>query len=57
MEIVVIKDLSPLMKYEDLKFENKCYEMLTAAVSHDMKTPLNSILGLLIALAPYINDE
>jgi len=35
------------MKYEKLKLENHFYEMLTATVSHDMRTPLNSILNLL----------
>jgi K+-sensing histidine kinase KdpD len=57
MEIIVIKDMTPMMKYEDLKFENKCYEMLTASISHDMRTPLNAILGLLTTLATFIKDE
>jgi signal transduction histidine kinase len=57
MTMIVIKDLTPVIKYENIKIENKCYEMLTAAVSHDMRTPLNAILGLLTAIEIYINSE
>lgn len=39
----MIKSLLPLVKYEKLKFENHFYEMLTATVSHDMRTPLNAM--------------
>jgi signal transduction histidine kinase len=31
--------------------------MLTATVSHEMKTPLNAIIGLLSMLEKYIADE
>ncbi|TNV83670.1 hypothetical protein FGO68_gene6378 [Halteria grandinella] len=34
------------MAYEKLKMQNHFLEMLTATVSHDMRTPLNAILGL-----------
>ena len=42
----MIKNLTPLIKYHDMKRENHFYEMLTATVSHDLKTPLNAIMGL-----------
>ena len=57
MTIVLIRDLTPVILYEQMKFENQCYEMLTAAVSHDMRTPLNAILGLLIAIEFYVTDQ
>ena len=57
MDMIVIKDMTPLIKYEDVKFENQCYEMITAAVSHDMRTPLNAILGLLSSLECFITTE
>ena len=31
--------------------------MLTATVSHDMRTPLNAILNLLENLEPFVTDE
>lgn len=45
--MIMIKNLTPMINYEKLKVENLFYEMLTATVSHDMRTPLNSIIGLL----------
>jgi len=45
--MIMIKNLTPNINYEKLKVENFFYEMLTATVSHDMRTPLNSIIGLL----------
>jgi signal transduction histidine kinase len=55
--MVVVKDLTPVIKYERMKVENKCYEMLTATVSHDMRTPLNAILGLLMSLDFFIKTD
>lgn len=45
--MVMVKSLTQHVKYEQIKLENHLYELLTATVSHEMRTPLNSILGLL----------
>lgn len=45
------------MKYEKLKLENHFYEMLTATVSHDMRTPLNAMTGLLQSISSFITDQ
>jgi signal transduction histidine kinase len=57
MSMIVVKDVTPIIQYENVKFENYCYEMLTAAVSHDMRTPLNAILGLLTSLELCVQGE
>ena len=36
--------------------ENKFYEMLTATVSHEMRTPLNSVISLLTTFDPFMKD-
>jgi signal transduction histidine kinase len=54
--MIVVKDLTPVIQYESMKLENSCYEMLTATVSHDMRTPLNAILGLLMSLEYFISS-
>ena len=55
--MIMIKSMAPMMRYEKLKLENHFYEMLTATVSHDMRTPLNAMNGLLLSIQPYIKDE
>jgi two-component system, sensor histidine kinase and response regulator len=35
------------VKYRNTERENKLYELFTATVSHEMKTPLNSIISLI----------
>ncbi|CDW79459.1 UNKNOWN [Stylonychia lemnae] len=52
--MILIKNLTPVVKYEKLKVENHYYEMLTATVSHDMRTPLNAIIGLLGNLESFV---
>lgn len=44
--MVMAKSITHLIKYEKLKLQNHFLEMLTATVSHDMRTPLNAILGI-----------
>ena len=55
--MIMMKNLTPIINYEKVKLENHFYEMLTATVSHDMKTPLNAILGLLNTLDVFIHDD
>ena len=45
--MIILKVLTPLIKYEKIKQNEHFFNMLTAAASHDMITPLNSIIGLL----------
>eukprot|EP00347_Sterkiella_histriomuscorum_P021176 403334959 len=54
-QMILLKNLTPLVKYEKLKVENHYYEMLTATVSHDMRTPLNAIIGLLGNLENFVH--
>ena len=55
--MIMIKSISSIVKCEKLKVENHFYEMLTATVSHDMRTPLNAILNLLGNLEPLVTDD
>ena len=54
--MVVIKNITSLVNYEKVKIENHFYEMLTATVSHEMRTPLNVILTLLSNLKHLVNE-
>jgi signal transduction histidine kinase len=52
--MIMIKNLTPMIRCEKLKVENHFYEMLTATVSHDLRTPINAIMGLLASLDHYV---
>ena len=53
----MIKNISSLVRYEQIKIENHFYEMLTATVSHEMRTPLNAILTLLMSLMALVQKD
>lgn len=55
--MIVIKNITQLVKYEKVKIENSFYEMLTATVSHEMRTPLNAIISLLYSLEMHIGSQ
>ena len=55
--MILINHITPLVRYEKLKLENHFFEMLTATVSHDMRTPLNAIIGLSFTLLDFIEDQ
>ena len=44
------------MHYQQIEMENRLYELFTATVSHEMRTPLNSILTLLKVVMGSISD-
>ena len=55
--MIVIKNITQLVKYEKVKIENHFYEMLTATVSHEMRTPLNAIISLLHSLQIHVQHS
>jgi signal transduction histidine kinase len=52
--MIMVKSIAHLIRYEKLKLQNHFLEMLTATVSHDMRTPLNAILGIGKNLEPLV---
>eukprot|EP00347_Sterkiella_histriomuscorum_P001382 403372250 len=57
LRLVLFHRITSFVKYEKLKMENNFYEMITATVSHDMRTPINSITGLLDSLEHFIQKS
>jgi signal transduction histidine kinase len=44
--MIVLRDVSAGVKYERLKLHSQLADMLTATISHDMRTPLNAIISV-----------
>lgn len=44
--LVLLHRITSFVKCEKMKMEKNFFEMITATVSHDMRTPLNAIMGL-----------
>jgi two-component system, sensor histidine kinase len=55
--MIIAKSITHFVKYEQLKLQNHFLEMLTATISHDMRTPLNAILGMGKNLERYLHHE
>lgn len=55
--MIMIKSITHFIKYQKLKLQNHFLEMLTATVSHDLRTPLNAMLGIGKNLEPYIKSD
>ena len=53
----MLNPITTFVMYEKLKLENHFYEMITATVSHDMRTPINAITGLATSLEDFISDS
>ena len=48
----MVRDVTRLIKYERMKVENEFSEMLTATISHDIRTPINAIISVSKNLLP-----
>lgn len=44
--MIALRDVSAGVKYERLKLHSQLADMLTATISHDMRTPLNAIISV-----------
>jgi signal transduction histidine kinase len=55
--LILLNRMTSFVMCEKLKLENHFYEMITATVSHDMRTPINAITGLISNLESFIVEE
>ena len=54
--MIMIKNLTALVNYDKMKIRAELNQMLTATISHDMRTPLNAIIGMTRSLTPSVHD-
>jgi len=55
--MIMARSITHIIKYEQLKLQNHFLEMLAATISHDMRTPLNAILGIGKNLESHVAQE
>ncbi len=54
--MIIIREVTALVKYEKLKIHSHFTDMLTATISHDMRTPLNAIISVSKNLAYHLSQ-
>ena len=57
MRMIILRDVSKVVQYEKLKIHSHFADMLTATISHDMRTPLNAIIAVSKNLMHHIKDS
>ena len=55
-KLLQIIDVSNKMLYNEAKAEKSFLTLINAAVSHELRNPLNSIVAVVSSLMDYIND-
>lgn len=55
--LVLLKNLTHYFRYQYSKAEGQLQEMITATVSHEMRTPINAILTMLGNLELLLNGD
>ena len=45
--MIILKDITELVRGEHIKSMQQVTDMMIASTSHDMRTPLNSIISML----------
>jgi signal transduction histidine kinase len=55
--MIILKDISELVKSEYLKTVEKVTDNMIATTSHDMRTPLNTIIHMIMLVVSKVTDS
>ena len=55
--LIVLNDMSLMRDLEESKIRMKYKGMLMATITHDMRSPVNSVLGMLLIMKEYIPHD
>ena len=53
---LIIHDISKIKKYEIINAENNYKQKILSKISHEFKTPMNSIIGIIKEVDQYITN-
>lgn len=56
-QLIIIRDITDLVQGEYLKSVEKLTEVMIACTSHDMRTPLNTIINMLMLIKDTIGNN
>ena len=54
--MIVLRDISEMVKNEYIKTVEKVSDMMIASTSHDMRTPLNTIVSMISLVESKLNN-
>ena len=54
--MIVLRDITEVVKSEYVKTVEKMTDIMIASTSHDMRTPLNSVISMLTMVRNKITD-
>lgn len=55
--MILINDITKVVKAEHIRASHQSKDLLIATISHELKTPLNSINGTLTLLEDHVPHE
>lgn len=55
--MIIIRDVSDLLHSEYLRSVEKLSEVMIASTSHDMRTPLNTIINMMRLISDNLKDQ
>jgi two-component system, NarL family, capsular synthesis sensor histidine kinase RcsC len=55
--LVVFKDFSIIKECEKAKWETKFKSVLMSTITHELRTPVNAIFGMIQLLKKYVSDD
>jgi signal transduction histidine kinase len=56
-QLIIMRDITDLVQGEYLKSVEKLTEVMIASTSHDMRTPLNTIINMLSLIKESIGND
>jgi K+-sensing histidine kinase KdpD len=55
--LILLQDITKVRKFERAKWKDKFKKIYFASVAHDIKTPINNVIGVNESIYPSLNKS